>query len=148
MVSNFCDDELYFKIIENMPIFCMDLIIKNDNKILLVKRKNNPAKNEWWTPGGRFLKGESLACGASRKAKQETGLKCKFIKVIDVCNMYFVKVDDMKCDVHTPSLIIEMEAVGNIEVNLDRDHSEYKWIDKNSNDYHKYVQEIITKAGY
>lgn len=145
-IVSFIEDELYKKIKASVPIFCMDLIIRCDDKVLLIKRDREPVKNEFWTPGGRFLYGESISQGALRKAKEEIGLDCKFIKMLDVCNMYFVKTGDMDCDVHTPSLIIELEA-NNQDVVLDKLHVDYKWIDRNSIKYHLYVQEILNKAG-
>jgi len=147
-IVSFIEDELYKKIKASVPIFCMDLIIRCDNKILLIKRDREPAKNEFWTPGGRFLYGESISQGAVRKAKEETGLDCNFIKMLDICNMYFTKTGNMTSDVHTPSLIIEMEvALGNQKVQLDNLHLDYKWAEKNSIKYHLYVQEILNKAG-
>ena len=49
-------DERYKAIVEAVPICCVDLIIKSKGKILLVKRKNEPLKGEFWLPGGRIYK--------------------------------------------------------------------------------------------
>lgn len=144
----FCEQELYNQILIYMPVFCMDLVIKNNlDEVLLIKRNQSPAKNEWWTVGGRLFKGENFSEGAIRKAKSETGLDCKFIKIIDLINMYFEKQDDMFCNIHTPSLIIEMEVINIQNINLDKDHLDYKWIKYNSTDYHEYVQQILKGVG-
>ena len=53
-------ENIYKEIISNIPILCVDIILtnKNKNKFLLIKRNNEPLKNEWWIVGGRvhFLK--------------------------------------------------------------------------------------------
>lgn len=69
--------ELYRQITEMMPIVCVDVAIVYNNKILLIKRRDPPAQGQWWIPGGRLHKGESLEACALRKAKEETGLYCR-----------------------------------------------------------------------
>ena len=70
--------ELYREVVDAMPILCVDLVLRDPNgKYLLVKRKNEPAKDRWWIPGGRLLKGETLEQGAVRQARKELGLEIK-----------------------------------------------------------------------
>ena len=51
---------LYNQIVQQMPITSVEAIIKKDNTLLFLKRNNPPAKGEWWFPGGRIRKGETL----------------------------------------------------------------------------------------
>jgi len=76
--------DLYEKIHMAMPMACVDIIITNINSFLLAKRKNKPAKNQWWFPGGRILKNETLAEAVARKSFEETGLKVEIINRIGV----------------------------------------------------------------
>lgn len=66
--------KLYKKIVELVPILCVDVILKYGNKYILVKRVNEPLKGKWWIVGGRALKGEKTLKTAKRKVKEETGL--------------------------------------------------------------------------
>ena len=44
----FLEQKLYKKIMESMPIVCVDALIINEKKeYLLVKRKNEPLKNKF-----------------------------------------------------------------------------------------------------
>jgi ADP-ribose pyrophosphatase YjhB (NUDIX family) len=43
--------------------------INIDNALLLLRTKNEPAKGEWWFPGGRIKKGESLEQASHREVK-------------------------------------------------------------------------------
>ena len=46
------DKNLYKQIQKVMPIPCVDLVVVNDyGQVLLAKRRNEPAVNEWWFPG-------------------------------------------------------------------------------------------------
>jgi len=75
--------EHYKKIIEVLPILCVDIIIKNHNgEYLLIKRANEPLKGQWWVIGGRVLKGESLEQAAKRKVKEEVGLEIDNVESI------------------------------------------------------------------
>lgn len=67
--------KLYKKIVELVPILCVDVILKYKGKFVLLKRANEPIKNTWWVPGGRAFKGEKTLDTAKRKVFQETGLK-------------------------------------------------------------------------
>jgi colanic acid biosynthesis protein WcaH len=49
---DFLEDIVFKTIIENTPLVSVDLIIKNENKILLGKRVNKPAQGYWFTLGG------------------------------------------------------------------------------------------------
>jgi len=68
--------DLYDMIIRSMPIPCVDLIvINNQKKILLLLRKNEPVKGQWWFPGGRVHFNELREDAARRILKAECGLE-------------------------------------------------------------------------
>lgn len=49
----------YAQIIEVLAIVCVDVVIMNRNRAyFLVKRANEPLKDQWLVIGGRVLKGE------------------------------------------------------------------------------------------
>jgi len=62
-------------VIKNTPLIAIDLIIKNkDEEILLGLRTNSPAKNFWFTPGGRIRKNETISKAFQRIAFEELEL--------------------------------------------------------------------------
>ena len=55
-------------------IFCGRI---GEEKILLVRRKKEPYRDQWALPGGFLETGEPLEVGAMRELEEETGLKVK-----------------------------------------------------------------------
>ena len=68
-------------IVENVPLVSVDLVVEYDGGILLGKRENEPAKGEWFVPGGTVLKNEARTEAVHRVAKEELGESV----VIDEC---------------------------------------------------------------
>lgn len=66
------------------PALTVDTIIVEDNKIVLIKRLNNPYKDHWAIPGGFVEYGEKVEDAAVREAKEETGLDIELIKLVGV----------------------------------------------------------------
>ena len=56
------------------PICCVGAVLVRNQKILLIQRKNSPAKNLWSIPGGRLNQGESWQAAVEREVKEETAL--------------------------------------------------------------------------
>lgn len=50
-------------------------MLNEKNQILLGQRKNAPAKDDWFVPGGRVLKNEPLEQDFKRVSKNELGLE-------------------------------------------------------------------------
>ena len=76
--------KLYKKIVELVPIVCVDIIIFYKGKFVLVKRANEPLKDKWWIVGGRAYKGEDSLKTAKRKMMEEVGLKADSIRLYGI----------------------------------------------------------------
>ena len=113
------DDLLYNRIIDVIPILCVDGFIINDDKILLLKRNNYPAIGEWWVPGGRIIKNELLVDSIIRKVKDETGLDTEIISQIGVAETIF----ETK---HTVNVCFSLKIKSG-DITINSEHSEYKW---------------------
>ncbi len=46
-------------------------------RVLLIKRGAQPAQGLWSIPGGKVIRGESLAAAVERELKEETGLEVR-----------------------------------------------------------------------
>jgi colanic acid biosynthesis protein WcaH len=74
------DDE-WRTIVANVPLVSVDLVIDHDGGVLLGKRENDPAKGEWFVPGGTVRKNEPRTDAVHRVANEELGEAV----VIDEC---------------------------------------------------------------
>lgn len=121
------EQQLYNQILSNMPILCVDaVIIDKTNKVLLLKRKNEPAKNSWWFPGGRLQKGETLENAVVRKANEETGLDLTLLKSLGVTQTIF-DTGPNDIPVHTVNFTFLLFSSDTSKLNIDRDHEDFIW---------------------
>lgn len=123
--TEFISNELYSVILKSLSIPCVDLVVKNKaGEILLVNRKNEPAKDEWWVPGGRVLFGERREDAAKRKLLEECNLKANDFKKIGNFEFFF---DVAGKKYHNIATLFEV-TVDSSEVALDEQSSDYKWL--------------------
>jgi len=72
-------------ILRKKPTLTVDAIIKmNDDKLVLVRRKNPPYKGWWALPGGIVEYGETVEKAVKREVKEETGLEVEIEKIVNV----------------------------------------------------------------
>lgn len=106
-----------------MPLLCVDLIIRRGDRVLLIKRENEPLRGFWWVPGGRVLKGETLLDAAKRKAASEVGLDIE-PRFVGIYEGRF-ETSAQNVPAHSVSIVFEAEAEG--EVKLDSQSSAFMW---------------------
>jgi ADP-ribose pyrophosphatase YjhB (NUDIX family) len=124
---------MYKKAVRSIPIACVDIIIKNkENKLLLVKRKNSPAKGRWWLPGGRVKHGEKREVAAKRKAKEECGLKIWRLKNLGTFEIFF-----RKQRAHSITTVYSAKAIGEDSVKLDKQGARYCWVQNTKGEFKK-----------
>ena len=133
------ETELFDKIKKSMPIPCVDLLVAYKNSLLLMLRNNEPAKDLWFTPGGRIYRNEKLIDTVKRVLPEETGLQPT--KITQVSTMSHIWPE-----AHTVTTYFRVE-VDSDKVKLDPQHSDYKWIDKMEEDLHPYIVEMIENSG-
>lgn len=129
-----------------MPIACVDVIVVYKNKFLLLKRKNEPVKGEWWFPGGRILKGEHLNAAAKRKVFEETGLRISKIKSLGADETIF-KTGPFGWPTHTVNLVYSGQVTRD-KIRLDKQSAQFKWFDKIDPSWHPYIKKFLRQAGF
>jgi len=71
--------------VRKIPSLTVDIIIKReDNSVILIRRKKEPFKDQWAIPGGFIEYGETAEHAAIRETKEETGLDVEIIKLVGV----------------------------------------------------------------
>jgi colanic acid biosynthesis protein WcaH len=59
--------------VTSVPLVSVDLVVRHDGGAVLGRRQNEPAKGEWFVPGGRVHKDERLTDAVHRVARTELG---------------------------------------------------------------------------
>jgi ADP-ribose pyrophosphatase YjhB (NUDIX family) len=107
-----------------------------DKALLFLRRKNQPAKGQWWFAGGRIHRGESFEETLYREVKEEeTGLQVSAYKFINVYSRVFPERHYI-----TIAYLCKGKE-GTIKV--DSEHSEYKLFRNMPTDLHPYLVETI-----
>ena len=137
-------------VVENTPLISIDFIVKNgDNKILLGKRVNKPAKDFLFTLGGRVYKNEKLEDSKKRILKDEIGLDLenynpKFLGLFE--HFYNDSFMDDNITTHYVNLAYEIN-VSHIQDLPKVQHNEYLWLSldeiMNSSIVHEYVKDYF-----
>ena len=113
--------EFYGDAVRQLPICCVDVFLYNpfNKTYLLVLRKDPPAKNVWWIPGGRLYKGESFFDCSIRKCKEEIGLDVTPVKNIDAIATIFP--DSMwETQTHTVNFVVLAKLNAETKLALDQ----------------------------
>jgi colanic acid biosynthesis protein WcaH len=75
----FLQPEIFRAVIRHTPLISIDLLVRDPGRRLLVgKRRNRPARDSWFVPGGRINKDERLSEAFSRLTREELGSALPF----------------------------------------------------------------------
>ena len=66
------------------PIVAVGVVVKRDDKVLLVRRLNEPSRGRWSLPGGVVELGETVREAARREVREECGLQVEAGEVLAV----------------------------------------------------------------
>lgn len=120
----------YQQILRRVPVLCVDGILVNQRgQFLLVKRKNAPMQGEWWVPGGRVLKGETLEAAFTRKMREELGID---VRILMPAGYFEVQHDDDPrgpAGVHQVSIVFAAVPLSD-EVILDEQSAAWGYFDR------------------
>lgn len=104
----------------------IDLVIKNDNKILLGKlsKKWRTPEGQWGFPGGDINFGETFQKAIERNLEKELGMKLKVFKIISINSNFWLNN-------HYVNIGVLVDAEGKEELKNKEDWEEWKWFDFN-----------------
>lgn len=147
-MSRLVPTEQFKIVVEHTPLISIDLITIYQDRVLLGKRVNKPAKDFYFTTGGIVRKNESFYEAQKRIAKNELGLGLNAnLKFIGVFEHFYDDSIFNNVSTHYVNHGYLLELDRNI-VNIPKEqHSEYKWFNieelLQSDEVHKYVKDYF-----
>lgn len=101
------------------------VVIYNDNKILMLKRKDN---QKWTLPGGTLEMNESLVQCAVREVEEECGLKVLILDTIGIYSNPNIRIEYSDGEVRREFTVVFYGVANNAQVIMDEESSAYRWI--------------------
>lgn len=129
--AGFMPAEDYEKAHRGLTLFCHDVFVEYDDKILLVVRKNEPARDAIWPLGGRVIRGMSVEESAARKVWEESNLRVKDLRLLGFCRTYF-QTDPFGHGGGTDTINAVFYGKGEGSLQLDKLHDQPLLIDPNA----------------
>lgn len=120
-------------------------ILRDKNLFLIVKRNENDDlyPGAWEFPGGHLEDGETLKEGLKRELMEEIG----FIEEFDpVITHYFDEIKEKNGEqIHNLEIdfIINVDS-SNVNIKLSNEHSDYKWVMKNSDYLDDFIKDKLS----
>ena len=141
----YISDEDFATCLQHMPQPCVDLVVEHDGGILLARRQNEPAKGEWFWPGGRLYKGERLDDAPARIASEELGLGVETVDRLGVSEHFWetTSADSVETRHTIPVVYHVRPDPQDQSLALDAQHDEVRILRKPGPTCHEYVREYI-----
>ncbi|PSP86140.1 ADP-ribose pyrophosphatase [Halobacteriales archaeon QS_1_68_17] len=139
-------EETFATCLAHMPQPCVDLVVAYDGGILLTRRRNEPAKGEWFWPGSRLYRGERLDDAAVRVAREELGLDPVAIERLGVSEHFWDCSSVAGLDSrHTVPVVYRVTPEGTQSIALDDQHDDYCVVTAPLEGANRYVREYFER---
>ncbi|MFB6216765.1 MAG: NUDIX domain-containing protein [Candidatus Aenigmatarchaeota archaeon] len=135
---------LYQEIIGNMPVPCVDLVVECRSGVLLCYRKNQPAKDSWYIPGGRVKKGETLEEAVHRVADEELGVEVEIKEQIGTFDLMF-EVGNFDLPEHNITTVFHVKPKAE-DFKSDDQHRDKRVFGEFPDGIHRYAEIIIEQT--
>ncbi|QUO47727.1 NUDIX domain-containing protein [Halorubrum ruber] len=145
-MSEWISDDVWEAIVENMPIVSVDLVVECPDGVVLGKRANEPAKGEWFVPGGRVRKGERLERAVHRIAEEELGIGVEIRDSLGAFQ-HFYETSEIGCEKHyvAHGFHVWTEATN---FDTDKQHKALDVFERPPPNLHEYVRMYIDETSW
>jgi len=139
--------QAYKTVIKHAPIASNDVLVEVKGHYLLAKRKNQPGRGRWWTPGRRLQKNEQITDAVHQVVKEELGIKkIKIKKFLGVFEFFCQPGKLGQKDIHYLSFAFLVKPLGKFKIKLDKQHSEYRFFKNPPRGSHSFFKKIFSLA--
>lgn len=146
--DSFIPEAAYASFLASMPQVCVELFVEYEQGVLLCRRTTEPARGEWFWPGSRLFKGETLEAAAHRVARDELGVGVSLRDQLGVYSHFWESspFDDVESQ-HTVNVVFRASLEDRpSDICLDEQHDDYRFISEVEPDLHPYVRTYLEDA--
>jgi colanic acid biosynthesis protein WcaH len=149
-------DEVFQSIVRLTPLVAIDLIVRRaDGRIWLGRRKNPPAKNRLFVPGGRITKNETRAEAFERITKDELGVRIPLTKAVFLDSLDHIYKENYRektgFGTHYVTLGFEVGWSGKSDPKSNGQHLDCVWMTRKelceSSEVHEFTKLYFQNAG-
>jgi colanic acid biosynthesis protein WcaH len=135
-------------IVRNVPIASVDLIVRHEGGIVLGRRANEPAKGEWFVPGGRIERGERIVEAVHRVAREELGVEVTVQTELGAYDHFYTVSDVRGSGKHYVAHGFVVETTSD-DLVTDDQHGDLRVFDQDQlpDDLHRHVTAYLRDAG-
>jgi len=144
-MTDWIPEDDWATIVQSVPIPSIDIVPVVDDGIVLAQRTNEPAKGEWFVPGGRIRKGEKIDDAVHRVAAEELGVDVTIRERLGAFSHFYDVADVEGTDKH----YVAHGSVADVEeetFELDAQHSDVKVFTQRPDSLHQYVIDYLDAA--
>lgn len=126
------DKDTFLKIVDTTPFVSIDLIVRNElGQVLLGYRRNKPAQNYWFVPGGRIRKNEKTQDALQRLARGELNIVPPAGRLLGLYDHFYDDNSYGEPGIGTHYVVCgyEFHVEPGVQFATDDQHSELKWWD-------------------
>ena len=136
------------------PLDVVVCAVIDGDKILLLKRNNDPYKGHWCLPGGKIEFGEHISEAALREIKEETDLDCDFVRLDGI----YTEILREKREIIATFILFMVTLKPHDTNHVESDEGELRWVPLDKlddmkdmmieNDYMAIRKLVIEKEGF
>jgi len=141
-------DGTWHDIVANVPIVSVDLIVRHEDGVVLGKRTNRPGRGEWFVPGGRVHKDETLDAATHRIAEAELGVDVRIEEHLGVYEHFWdeSEFDDVATKHYLANGVVVRPRTDRFDP--DDQHADVRVFEPPVPDCHPYVEAYLRDAGW
>lgn len=144
----YLDEALFSRFLQVLPQTSVELVVEHENRVLVAKRRNEPAKGEWFVPGSRLYKGERFTEAVDRIAREELGIEVTPVRQLGAFNHFwssgaFPEVSKT----HTVNVVYHVRPEDPTQIQLDDQHEAFVFTDGSDFHLHPQIVEYLDLIG-
>jgi colanic acid biosynthesis protein WcaH len=138
-------EETFGACLDAFPQVCVEVLLERDGRVLVGRRTNEPARGEWFWPGGRLYKGEELETAVERLGREELGVDVEVVDRVGVYSHFWDSSSVAGADSrHTVNVAYHVrQRDPDAALALDDQHDAHRFVTADDPDLHEYCYQYF-----